>query len=167
LQVLASPGRLPARAFAAITEGGYHVKTAAQGDTVRVHYTGTLDDGTVFDSSEGRDPLEFTIGSNTVIPGFESAVVGLTVGESTRVVIGPEDAYGPRLDGKVVVVERSRLPDEPEPEPGMVLQAHGPDGTILLTITDVADDQVTLDGNHPLAGQQLTFEIELAEIGQG
>jgi FKBP-type peptidyl-prolyl cis-trans isomerase 2 len=126
-----------------------------------------LDDGTVFDSSEGRDPLEFTIGSNSVIPGFESAVVGLTVGESTRVVIGPEDAYGPRLDGKVVVVERSRLPNEPEPEPGMVLQAQGPEGTILLTITDVADDQVTLDGNHPLAGQQLTFEIELAEIGQG
>jgi FKBP-type peptidyl-prolyl cis-trans isomerase 2 len=143
------------------------VKTAAQGDTVRVHYTGTLDDGTVFDSSEGRDPLEFTIGSNSVIPGFETAVVGLTVGESTRVVIGPEDAYGPRLDGKVVVVERSRLPNEPEPEPGMVLQAQGPEGTILLTITDVADDQVTLDGNHPLAGQQLTFEIELAEIGQG
>ncbi|KPK01480.1 MAG: peptidylprolyl isomerase [Gemmatimonas sp. SG8_28] len=143
------------------------MKTAAQGDTVRVHYTGTLDDGTVFDSSEGRDPLEFTIGSNSVIPGFESAVVGLTVGESTRVVIGPEDAYGPRLDGKVVVVERSRLPEEPEPEPGMVLQAQGPEGTILLTITDVADDQVTLDGNHPLAGQQLTFEIELAEIGQG
>jgi len=143
------------------------VKTAAQGDTVKVHYTGTLDDGTVFDSSEGRDPLEFTIGSNSVIPGFESAVVGLTVGESTRVVIGPEDAYGPRLDGKVVVVERSRLPEEPEPEPGMVLQAQGPEGTILLTITDVADDQVTLDGNHPLAGQQLTFEIELAEIGQG
>jgi FKBP-type peptidyl-prolyl cis-trans isomerase 2 len=143
------------------------VKTAAQGDTVKVHYTGTLDDGTVFDSSEGRDPLEFTIGSNSVIPGFESAVVGLTVGESTRVVIGPEDAYGPRLDGKVVVVERSRLPDEPEPEPGMVLQAQGPDGTVLLTIADVADDQVTLDGNHPLAGQQLTFEIELAEIGQG
>ncbi len=143
------------------------MKTAAQGDTVKVHYTGTLDDGTVFDSSEGRDPLEFTIGSNSVIPGFESAVVGLTVGESTRVVIGPEDAYGPRLDGKVVVVERSRLPDEPEPEPGMVLQAQGPDGTVLLTIADVADDQVTLDGNHPLAGQQLTFEIELAEIGQG
>ncbi len=134
---------------------------------MKVHYTGTLDDGTVFDSSEGRDPLEFTIGSNTVIPGFESAVIGLTVGASTRVVIGPEDAYGPRLDGKVVVVERSRLPDEPEPEPGMVLQARGPEGTILLTITDVADDQVTLDGNHPLAGQQLTFEIELAEIGQG
>jgi FKBP-type peptidyl-prolyl cis-trans isomerase 2 len=142
------------------------VKTAAQGDTVKVRYTGTLDDGTVFDSSEGRDPLEFTIGSNTVIPGFESAVVGLTVGESTRVVIGPEDAYGPRLSGKVVVVERARLPDEPEPEPGMVLQAQGPEGTILLTITDVADDQVTLDGNHPLAGHQLTFEIELAEIGR-
>jgi peptidylprolyl isomerase len=124
-----------------------------------------LDDGTVFDSSAGRDPLEFTIGSNTVIPGFESAVVGLQVGESTKVVIGPEDAYGPRLAGKVIAVERSRLPDEPEPEPGMVLQAQGPEGTILLTITDVQDDQVTLDGNHPLAGQQLTFEIELAKIG--
>lgn len=143
------------------------MRTAAQGDTVRVHYTGTLDDGTVFDSSEGRDPLKFTIGSNALIPGFESAVVGLTVGESTRVVIGPEDAYGPRLDGKVVVVERSRLPDEPEPEPGMVLQARGSEGTVLLTITDVAGDMVTLDGNHPLAGQQLTFEIELAEIAGG
>ncbi len=138
--------------------------TAAQGDTVRVHYTGTLDDGTVFDSSTGRDPLEFTIGSNAVIPGFEQAVIGLEVGETAKVVIGPEDAYGPWLDEKVVVVDRERLPDEPEPKLGMVLQAQGPEGKVLLTITEVKDAEVTLDGNHPLAGQQLTFEIELANI---
>ena len=145
---------------------GYHVTTAAQGDTVKVHYTGTLDDGTVFDSSAGRDPLEFTIGADAVIPGFELAVVGLEVGETAKVVIGPEDAYGPWLEEKVVVVEREQLPDEPEPEPGMVLQAKGSEGTVLLTITDVQNDEVTLDGNHPLAGQQLTFEIELAGIKQ-
>ncbi len=138
--------------------------TAAQGDTVRVHYTGTLDDGTVFDSSTGRDPLEFTIGSNAVIPGFEQAVIGLEVGETAKVVVGPEDAYGPWLDEKVVVVDRERLPHEPEPKLGMVLQAQGPEGTVLLTITEVKDAEVTLDGNHPLAGQQLTFEIELANI---
>ncbi len=138
--------------------------TAAQGDTVKVHYTGSLDDGTVFDSSAGRDPLEFTIGSSSVIPGFEQAVVGLEIGATTKIVIGSEDAYGPWLDEKVVVVERERLPDEPEPKPGMVLQAQGPEGTVLLTITDVKNAEVTLDGNHPLAGQQLTFEIELAGI---
>jgi FKBP-type peptidyl-prolyl cis-trans isomerase 2 len=140
------------------------VTTAAQGDTVKVHYTGSLDDGTVFDSSAGRDPLEFTIGSSSVIPGFEQAVVGLEIGATTKIVIGSEDAYGPWLDEKVVVVERERLPDEPEPKPGMVLQAQGPEGTVLLTITDVKNAEVTLDGNHPLAGQQLTFEIELAGI---
>ena len=134
--------------------------TAAQGDTVKVHYTGTLDDGTVFDSSAGRDPLEFTIGANAVIPAFELAVMGLEEG-------GTEDAYGPWLEEKVVVVERDRLPGEPEPEPGMVLQAKGPEGTLLLTITDVQSDEVTLDGNHPLAGQQLTFEIELTGINRG
>lgn len=138
--------------------------TAAHGDTVKVHYTGTLDDGTVFDSSAGRDPIEFTIGSETVIPGFESAVVGLAVGEKTTVVIGPEDAYGVRADEKVLVVDRSWLPAEPEPSVGMMLQGNTPEGTVVFMITAVEEGQVTLDGNHPLAGKQLTFEIELAEI---
>jgi len=140
------------------------VTTAAHGDTVKVHYTGTLDDGTVFDSSAGRDPIEFTIGSETVIPGFESAVVGLAVGEKTTVVIGPEDAYGVRADEKVLVVDRSWLPAEPEPSVGMMLQGNTPEGTVVFMITAVEEGQVTLDGNHPLAGKQLTFEIELAEI---
>lgn len=138
--------------------------TAVHGDTVKVHYTGTLDDGSVFDSSAGRDPLEFTIGGETLIPGFENAVVGLAVGDKATVVIGPEDAYGPRTDEKIVVVDRSRLPADPEPAVGMMLQGQSPDGTVVFTITGVEDDQVTLDGNHPLAGRQLTFEIELAAI---
>lgn len=140
--------------------------TAAQGDTVKVHYTGKLDDGTVFDSSAGREPLEFTIGGHAVIPGFEAAVEGLAVGEKKTVVIGPEDAYGPRHEGKIVSVDRSRLPDGLTPQPGMVLQAPGPEGTLHFTITEVSGDLVTLDANHPLAGQQLTFEIEVAEISK-
>jgi len=140
------------------------VTTATRGDTVKVHYTGTLADGTVFDSSDGRDPIEFTIGGETVIAGFENAVVGLEVGERVKVVVGPDDAYGPRSDEKIIVVERSRLPDEPDPEVGMMLQAHTPDGAVMFSIVGIEDDQVTLDGNHPLAGKELTFEIELTEI---
>ncbi|MBE0592737.1 MAG: peptidylprolyl isomerase [Gemmatimonadales bacterium] len=140
---------------------------AAQGDTVKVHYTGTLDDGTVFDSSAGRDPIEFTIGSETVIPGFENAVVGLAVGDKTTVVIGAEDAYGPRSDEKILVVDRSWLPAEPEPSVGMMLQGQSPEGVVMFTITGVEDEKVTLDGNHPLAGKQLTFDIELAEVVAG
>jgi peptidylprolyl isomerase len=140
------------------------VTTATHGDTVKVHYTGTLDDGTVFDSSIGREPIEFTIGAQAVIRGFEAAVEGLAVGSKTTVVIGPEDAYGPRVDDKITTVERSRLPDDPAPAVGMVLQAQAPDGIVLFTITDVTDDVVTLDANHPLAGKQLTFEIEVTEV---
>ncbi len=140
------------------------METAAHGDTVKVHYTGTLDDGTMFDSSAGRDPLEFTIGSRRVIPGFENAVIGLAVGEKTTVVIGPEDAYGPRTDEKIMVVDRARLPADPAPAVGMVVQGKVPEGTVEFVITTIDEGQVTLDGNHPLAGKQLTFEIELAAI---
>ena len=153
--------------FSPSREWGFPVTVAAHGDTVKVHYTGTLDDGTVFDSSTGRDPIEFTIGSETVIPGFENAVVGLAVGEKTTVVVGPEDAYGARTDEKVLVVDRSWLPAEPEPSVGMMLQGNTPEGTVVFLITGVEEEQVTLDGNHPLAGKQLTFEIELAEIVGG
>jgi peptidylprolyl isomerase len=140
---------------------------ASAGDKVRVHYTGRLDDGTVFDTSEGREPIEFTLGTDAVIAGFESAVIGLEVGDKKTVVVGPEDAYGVRRDDRIATVPRSQLPDDIVPEAGMVLRAVGGDGEMLVMITRVADDEVTLDGNHPLAGRQLTFEIELAVIDAG
>ena len=129
---------------------------AKQGDTVRIHYTGTLDDGTQFDSSSGRDPLEFTIGSGQVIPGFDQAVEGMAVGDSKSVNITPQDAYGPRHEQMV---------ENLEPVPGMALQARGDDGKVInLTVTHVGDDDITVDGNHPLAGHNLNFDIELVEI---
>lgn len=140
------------------------MKTTARGDTVKVHYTGKLADGTVFDSSVGRDPIEFTLGSGSLIPGFETAVEGLAVGEKKTVVVGPEDAYGVRDDGKVMQVDQADLPDEIDPKPGMVLQARTEGGATRFTVTQVTDDTVTLDANHPLAGKQLTFEMEVMEI---
>ena len=138
---------------------------AKTGDTVKIHYTGTLDDGTQFDSSAGRDPLEFTLGSGQVIPGFDKAVEGMAVGVEKTVNIQPEDAYGPRNDQMVQEVPKSALPDDLEPEAGMGLQARGQDGQVLnLTIISVGDDAITVDGNHPLAGQNLNFDIELVEI---
>ena len=138
---------------------------AKAGDTVRIHYTGTLDDGTQFDSSAGRDPLEFTVGSGQVIPGFDKAVEGMAVGDSKKVNIPAEDAYGPRHDQLVQEVPRDALPDDLEPEVGMGLQAQGPEGQVMdLTVTAVAEDSITVDGNHPLAGQALNFDLELVEI---
>jgi len=138
---------------------------AKQGDTVRIHYTGKLDDGTQFDSSSGRDPLEFTIGSGQVIPGFDQAVQGMAVGDSKSVNITPQDAYGPRHEQMVQQVPKSALPDDLEPVPGMALQARGDDGKVInLTVTHVGDDDITVDGNHPLAGHNLNFDIELVEI---
>lgn len=137
---------------------------AKEGDSVKVNYTGKLDDGTVFDSSEGRDPLEFTVGSGQVIPGFENAVDGMEVGDSKTVTVSSEDAYGPRRDEMVLKVERERLPEEIDPEVGQQLQVgSAEDQTMIVQITEVTDDSVTLDANHPLAGQDLTFEIELVE----
>ena len=138
---------------------------AKAGDTVRIHYTGTLDDGTQFDSSAGREPLEFTVGSGQVIPGFDKAVEGMAVGDSKKVNIPAEDAYGPRHDQLVQEVPRDALPDDLEPEVGMGLQAQGPEGQVMdLTVTAVAEDSITVDGNHPLAGQALNFDLELVEI---
>ncbi len=138
---------------------------AKSGDTVRIHYTGTLDDGTEFDSSAGHDPLEFALGGGQVIPGFDSAVDGMTVGESKSVTIPPEEAYGERHEQLVQQVPKSALPDEIEPAVGMQLQSQSPEGQVMhLVVTEVADDSITVDGNHPLAGQSLTFAIELVEI---
>jgi len=138
---------------------------AKPGDTVRIHYTGTLDDGTQFDSSTGRDPLEFTIGSGQVIPGFDKAVEGMTVGDSKSVNIAANDAYGPRHAQMVQQVPKTALPGDLEPLEGMTLQARGNDGQVInLTVTAVGDEHITVDGNHPLAGRDLNFDIELVEI---
>jgi len=158
---------------------------AQQGDRVRVHYTGRLDDGEIFDSSECDDggcgceddgcdddgcgcesgPLEFTVGEGDVIPGFEAAVVGMSPGESKVVKIPVDEAYGPYQEELVGVVERSRLPDGLIPEIGAQLEVTGQDGECFpALITDLTDTEVTLDANHPLAGRDLTFDIRLIEI---
>lgn len=138
---------------------------AKSGDTVRIHYTGTLDDGTQFDSSAGRDPLEFALGGGQVIPGFDSAVDGMAVGESKTVTIPAEEAYGQRHEQLVQQVSRSALPDDIEPAVGMQLQSQSPEGQVMmLVVTEVEDESITVDANHPLAGQALTFDIELVEI---
>ena len=138
---------------------------AKSGDTVRIHYTGTLDDGTQFDSSAGRDPLEFALGAGHVIPGFDNAVDGMAVGENKTVTIPPDEAYGQRHEQLVQQVSRSALPDDIEPAVGMQLQSQSPEGqTMMLVVTEVEDESITVDANHPLAGQALTFAIELVEI---
>ncbi|MDJ0749847.1 MAG: peptidylprolyl isomerase [Woeseiaceae bacterium] len=138
---------------------------AKSGDTVRIHYTGTLDDGTQFDSSAGRDPLEFALGAGQVIPGFDNAVDGMAVGESKTVTIPAEEAYGDHHEQLVQAVSRSALPDDIEPAVGMQLQSQSEEGQIMmLVVTEVAEESITVDANHPLAGQALTFAIELVEI---
>lgn len=138
---------------------------AKQGDTVRVHYTGQLNDGTEFDSSRGRDPLEFEVGSGQVIPGFESAVAGMAVGDSCTTTIAAENAYGPRREDLLVAVERSQLPSDMDIEVGQALQVRDQnDQPFVVHVASIGDDSVELDANHPLAGQDLTFEIELVEI---
>jgi len=138
---------------------------AKSGDTVRVHYTGKLEDGTQFDSSAGKDPLEFSIGAGDVLPAFDSAVEGMTVGDSKSVEIEAAEAYGRRHEQLIQDVPREQLPDEMEPAVGMQLQAQGQDGQpIHLVVTDVKDETITVDGNHPLAGKDLAFDIELVDI---
>lgn len=138
---------------------------AKDGDTVKVHYTGKLEDGTVFDSSQGHGPLEFTIGAGELIPGFASAVVGMEPGDSKTETVPPADAYGPYYEEMVFEAARSQFPPDIEPEVGQQLQVHGDDGqTFEVVVTEVSEDSVTLDANHPLAGMELTFDIELVEI---
>jgi peptidylprolyl isomerase len=135
------------------------------GDTVRVHYTGTLEDGTQFDSSRGADPLEFAMGQGQLIAGFEMAVAGLEPGESVTVTLAPEEAYGESDAEMVQEVPRRMMPEGVELEPGMVLQGQSDEGQVdNFTIVSLTEETVTLDANHPLAGKSLTFDIELVEI---
>lgn len=138
---------------------------AKNGDTVTVEYTGKLDNGDVFDSSEGRDPLRFELGAGNVMPAFEAAVIGLAVGDATDIRIEAKDAYGDARDDLLVPVAREQLPDGLEPEVGHRLQVQvAPDQQRVATITEVGSENVTLDLNHPLAGKDLSFHIELVEI---
>jgi peptidylprolyl isomerase len=140
------------------------VKTASPGDTVRVHYVGKTSEGAVFDSSEGSDPFEFTLGTKAVIPGFEDAILGMKVGDTKTISIPPDQAYGPHLDDAIVEMERARLPADPEPQPGMTYKGQTPNGPITFVLVSVDDTTVTLDGNHPLAGKELHFDLTLVAI---
>ena len=138
---------------------------AKHADTVKVHYTGKLEDGTVFDTSINRDPLQFTIDEGRMIPGFEQAVEGMNPGESKTTKVPADQAYGPHHKEMVLVVDRSQLPVDLKPEVGQQLQILQADGqTIVVTVTDASESSVTLDTNHPLAGKDLTFDIQLIEI---
>lgn len=141
------------------------MKQATAGDTVRVHYTGTLDDGTTFDTSENRDPMEVTIGSGQILPGVENALTGMAEGDTKKVTLAPEDAFGDRNPGLVHNVDRTRIPEEVPLEVGTVLEATDQTGNPMhLTVVEFDEKEVTLDANHPLAGQALTFELKLVAI---
>ncbi|NLX11780.1 MAG: peptidylprolyl isomerase [Chloroflexi bacterium] len=138
---------------------------AQKGDSVKVHYTGKLNDGTVFDSSSQREPLEFTLGEGQVIPGFENAVLGMESGESKTVTIPADQAYGQRRPDLLIEVEREQFPPHIEPEPGQQLQVQQSNGQMLVVVvSEVNTDSVTLDANHPLAGHDLTFDIQLVGV---
>jgi peptidylprolyl isomerase len=138
---------------------------AKSGDAVKINYKGSLDDGTVFDSSEGREPLSFTLGGGQVIPGFDDAVSGMAVGESKTVNIPADKAYGQRNDEMIIEAPRDQVPPEINPEVGQQLQMGGPNGeTVVVTIVEVTDKHIKLDANPPLAGKDLNFDIELVSI---
>jgi len=143
---------------------------AQHGDTVAVNYTGALNDGTVFETSDGSEPLRFRIGGNELIPPvplrtIEQTVIGMEVGESRTVRVPAHEAYGPRREEMVVVVDRQRFPEDFAPQLGMKLDVHQADGKVYpVIVTDITDSGVTLDANHPLAGKDLVFDIVLIEI---
>ena len=139
--------------------------TAKQGDTVHVHYTGKLEDGSVFDSSRNREPIEFTLGRGQVIPGLEDAVVGLSEGEKAEAEVPPEAAFGERSRELVLRVQSDSLPEGVTPSLGQRFEMTTSDGyKIPVRVTDLHDDAVEVDANHPLAGRKLTFDVELVRI---
>lgn len=138
---------------------------AKSGDTVTVHYTGKLVDGTIFDSSEGREPLPCTLGSGEIIPGFEEAIIGMTQGDIKTVTIPQDKAYGPHHPERVINIPVTQVPPDIKPEVGMQLQLQNEENQpVVVRVTEVTDEHVTLDGNAPLAGQDLVFDIELVSI---
>lgn len=138
---------------------------ATEGDRVRVHYTGKLEDGSVFDSSRERgEPLDFVIGEGTLLKGFESAIIGLSVQESRELRLKPEEAYGEYDPELTMQIPRDSFPEGVEPEPGMTLGLTEGEQSIMVTVVEVQPEAVTVDGNHPLAGKTLLFECELVEL---
>lgn len=132
---------------------------------VKVHYKGTLSNGEVFDTSEGKEPLEFKLGAGQILPGFENGIVGMQAGESKKINIPAAEAYGERKEELVQEVPRTQLPEEIKPEVGLRLMSKSPDGQdIPLVVADVKEETITVDANHPLAGQDLTFEVTLVSI---
>lgn len=141
------------------------MSVAKSGDKVKIHYTGKLMDGRVFDSSKERQPLEFTLGNGDVIAGFDKGIAGMAIGESKRIEILPEDAYGERRAELVINIKKNEFPDDITPSVGLQLEIKSMDGEVTgVVITEVGDDIVTLDANHPLAGQTLLFDVELVGI---
>jgi peptidylprolyl isomerase len=139
--------------------------TAAKGDTVRIHYSGRLVDGTPFDSSEGRTPLEFTLGQGQVIKGLEAHVTGMEAGEKSTVTIPTAEAYGPRRDDAIQQLDRAKVPSGIDLQVGTQLQARTADGGMLpITVVGVDEQSVTVDANHPLAGQDLVFDVEVVDV---
>jgi len=138
---------------------------AKPGDKVRIHYTGTLSDGSTFDSSEGRDPLEFTVGSGEIIPGLDKEVEGMEVGEAKSVTVAAAEAYGDHDPGRTQAVPRDQVPEHIPLDIGTQLQLQTPDGqAVAVSVAEVTEDEVVLDANHPLAGKDLNFAVELVEI---
>lgn len=138
---------------------------AKSGDTVLVHYKGTLEDGSIFDSSENRDPLQFSLGDQNIIPGFQNAVLGMEQGDTKTTTIAADDAYGPHRPDMVIEFGRDQVPDNVEPEVGQRLELQADQGyTVPARVVEVTETAIKVDANHPLAGKQLTFEIELVEI---
>lgn len=140
-------------------------QAAKAGDTLRIHYTGRLDDGTIFDNSEGREPLEFTAGSGEIIPGLDRGVIGMEIGESREVTVAPGDAYGDRDEARVQLVPREAIPDNIPTDPGTRLSVQTQQGqTVPVVVSKATESHVELDANHPLAGRTLTFDVTLVEI---
>ncbi|MBC8379273.1 MAG: peptidylprolyl isomerase [Planctomycetes bacterium] len=138
---------------------------AKTGDTVKVHYTGTLDDGSTFDTSAEREPLEFTLGDKQMIPGFENAVMGMAVDESKTFKIPSDEAYGPHHDERIIEMGRDQVPEDMKIEVGQQLEMASQDGQrVIVIVKEVTEETLKLDANHPLAGQDLNFEIKLVEV---
>jgi len=142
------------------------VKKADQGDKVTIKYIGTLDNGHIFDSTQEQEPLTFTIGSDEVFPALEQAIIGMAPGQAKNLLIPAEQAYGPRRKENILVLQRDSLPAESDPKPGQKVHMQLAGGSeLLMRVIDVSDAEVTFDGNHPLAGLDLTFALQLEAIG--
>jgi peptidylprolyl isomerase len=141
------------------------MEQAKNGDQVKVHFTGKIDDGIVFASSHGQEPLEFRIGDGSVLPGVDQAINGMAPGERKTVTLAPSEGFGEKTDALVLTVERSQFPEGFEPREGMELHVPQPDGSIVFfKILQIFESEIKLDANHPLAGKTLTFELELLEV---